>query len=636
MLQIKRNNTLLLEVNPNLSDYVQKQRNGVDYAVVNFTQVGITPVDLALDDTVEILGTKYSLVSQLPIVEKESERKHNFSCVFEAEHYKLKRTKYFFLNSNNVLKEKSFSIMGDLSVFVGLIMLNLERDNPGKWKVGAVDLTETKLLSFDNENCLGAITSLVDQFQTEFWVNGNTLNFTSKAKDTTLVFKYGQGNGLYKITRGNQGDNIPITRLWVYGGTQNLPEGYRDYANTLQIAGPIELTSNPGHLPLNEDTVTFAEIFPRYIGVVTGTVNEFTFRAADLPYNYNNQLLPGKAGKVIFQTGLLAGYDIEIQSFDNTTKQFTIKTVTTETQLVIPGVDFHAEIGDTFIVVDIQMPSEFVTLAETELAAFGLEYFNANNFHKRNYSVAPDRLDFRRKAIKLNVGDSVRLVDAPLAVDRMIPIESFKTYYELDEYAYDMELSDYPIVDAYTRLIRQQIKQSQNGIPKPPIQSPKVFTYVRTASFKKECTGGLVGTDVNFSLKYVSNVSAADAESLANADTVNFNALGQANANDKGVCYVPKILNYIRVTNLTSGGDIAEFTVASDFPVKSNVLVTVNVHGSISGVNQSGQTTITANTSTGSGFTNSSTGSFTGADTLSGNVSLLAPTEDDTYRYDVA
>ncbi|RZJ91829.1 MAG: hypothetical protein EOO20_03965 [Chryseobacterium sp.] len=535
MLTITRNTVpILTNIPPDLGDYVQKQRNGIDFATLNWVQIGDTPTDLQLDDSVTILGTTYSLISKPPVVEKIDSRKHRFQCVFEAEHYKMKRVKYFFLNPTNNLKEKAFTIMGDLSVFVGLIKMNLDRDNPGKWTIGTVEVTEARNISFDNLNCLSAIAQLESEFQTEFWMNGNQMNFTSKAKNNGFVFKYGQGNGLYNITRSPQDDeSAPITRLSVFGGSRNLPAGYRNYANTLQLDDPIEL---PTTLPLNEETITFPEIFPQYLGTVTAVGNEFSFSASAMPFNLNDQLLPGLTAKVIFQTGLLAGYEIEVASYDNTNKTFVVNKVESEKDLEIPSPDLHAEVGDTFIIVDMDPPIELVQLAEQQLYDFGLDYYKSNNFHKRNYAVTPDRMHFKKQAIKLEVADHVRLIDGPLGVDRLIPIESFKTFYARSEWDNELTLSDYPIIDPYTRLIRQQIKQAQNGQPKPPIQSPGIYVFNRKGTFQKQgCGIGFIGEAVNFERKYTSIISYANAMEIGYADT-SFNVDGQANADSTGSC----------------------------------------------------------------------------------------------------
>ncbi|WP_443945614.1 DUF5977 domain-containing protein [Pedobacter sp. AW1-32] len=632
MLQIKRGNNDILSVNPDIASFIQKQRNGIDYVSVSFPQITNSPMDLDWDDHIEVLGTKYFIISRLPTINKEAERRYDYQCVFEAEHYKMKRVKYFFLNANNQLKEKAFTVTGNLETFVGLLLLNLDRDNKGKWEIGIIDSTEFQNLSFDNQNCLEAIATLVSAFKTEFWMEGNKMNFTSKSKDSGLIFSYGKGNGLYSMTRVYDDDLMPITRLFVYGGSRNLPDGYRNYATSLQRDEPLELL-NSG-FPLNEETVTFDDVYPKYLATVTAVSDEFTFWAQDLPFNVNDQLLPGVTPKVIFQTGMLAGYTIEISSYEPISKQFVLKEVETERSMKVPSEINFADVGDIFIIVDMEMPEVFVTEAEDDLGTFGMDYFNLNNFNRAKYTVAPDRLNFKQRNIQLTVGDSVKLIDSGLGIDRTVPIESFKQYFVISEFSYEMQLSDYPIVDLATRLIREQIKQSNAGNPKPPIQSPKVYPYTRSKIFtRNNCTGSLVGSQVGFSRKYISNVSMADAENMANLDNANFDAAGQLNANTVGVCTVPKPINFIRVQQVSMPGDIAEFTIVADHPVKSDLTILVAVTGSDSGITQTGTATIAANTTTASGFTSNSSGSFYTTDEGSGTIANINPNEDSVYRY---
>jgi hypothetical protein len=67
------------------------------------------------------------------------------------------------------------------------------------------------------------------------------------------------------------------------------------------------------------------------------------------------------------------------------------------------------------------------------------------------------------------------------------------------------------------------------------------YSYIRTGDFQKEnCTEeGYTGSILTYSKIYYSDVSAGDAESQAASDTINFNAEGQANANNFGSCNPP-------------------------------------------------------------------------------------------------
>lgn len=633
-LQIKRGSIVIDEANPSVSDYLQKQRNGVDFATLNFLQITASPVALLLDDYIEVYGRKYYLIDKLPEITKLAERKHQFSCIFEAEHYKFKRLKYYSLDPNNNLKEKDFTINGDLQTFASLLILNINRVFPEVWSLGQIDTTEVKLLPFSNQNCLEVCSYLVEQFQTEFWVDGNVINFSKKSKNSGLSFAYGQGNGLYEITRTNESENAPITNLTVFGGSKNLPEGYRNFSQKLQLDNPFVLPPSPNNPPYNEDNIEFPEVFPKFVGTVSAVFDEFTFECEDIPFNVNMQLIAGTSAKVIFQTGQLAGYQIDMQTFDNATKKFVIKTVETEQSLKVPQVGIEAAVGDLFIIVDIKMPVEFVADAEALLAQFGQEAFNEVNHYKSKYSVKPDPIDFKRKQRKLVEGDLVTLTDDSLGINRLIPIESFKMLYVVDRVG-EIVLSDYPDIDLATKILRKTIAQGNAIKPPSAIQPPRAYAYNRVANFTRDnCTLPQVGSEVQFSKRYVSGISLQDAEDIAMADA-SYTDLGQAFANANGTCEVPKIKNFINISDITSAGDIAEVTVVADFAVKSTLTVVVRVVGATSGKIQFANIMLSIDTLWGSAFTVNTDGAFNPGETLNANVFSITPDEDGIFKYEV-
>jgi len=632
-LTIKRRGTPILDVNPLAGGYLQRQRNGVNFVALDFMQTVSSPVALLLDDTVEIMGNTYYLIDKLPVITKLADKRHLFNCIFESEWYKFKRLRYYSIDPTNQLKEKDFSINGDLLTFANLLILNLNREWPGVWSLGAIDVTETRLVNFSNANCLEAISQLVDVFQTEVWFTNRTINFKVKTKNSGLSFAYGQGNGLYEIKRTNESENAPVTRLTVFGGSRNLPDGYRNFSQKLQLNGPLELTPSPNNPPTNEDNVEFPEVYPQFIGTVSDTTDEFTFECIDIPFNVNTALKPGLTAKVIFQTGQLAGYEIEISSFDNSTKKFVIDTVKTEQSLVVPQPGIEASIGDLFIVVDIDMPTAFVTQWEAVLLQFGTDYFNSVNYYKSKYEVTPDPIDFKRKGRKLIEGELALLTDASLGVNRLIPIESFKMDYILDKVT-EIVLSDYPDIDFATKLLRKTIAQA-NAIKQPgAIQQPRAYSYERAEPFtRNDCGVGYSGTQVTFRKKYTSSVSKAAAQTAAMADT-NYLIEGQAFANDpaNGTCAMLKPIATVSVQSVAhSGARNAVVDLVIDHAPDLNIAIDVEVYGNISGVTQTIQVPIGAGATSGGGASTNSP--FIAQDDLQAQIVAIIPTEDNTYRF---
>ncbi|MGY0041031.1 DUF5977 domain-containing protein [Pedobacter sp. NJ-S-72] len=100
------------------------------------------------------------------------------------------------------------------------------------------------------------------------------------------------------------------------------------------------------------------------------------------------------------------------------------------------------------------------------------------------------------------------------------------------------------------------------------------YKYEKTAGFvKNDCLSGQ-GSSVVFSKSYFSNVSDTDAKLKGDQDQVNFDALGQLNANENGVCDTQtllkaslKIINTIDETNTTLSKSISINNVDKSEPI---------------------------------------------------------------------
>ena len=101
------------------------------------------------------------------------------------------------------------------------------------WEIGIYNNTDTKTITFGDDSCLSALQKICQEFKTDFWItsqNGkfiiNTGNF---GKTVPIVFEYGKNKGLYSLTRTNVDDNNIINRLYVFGGSENIPNEYRNH-----------------------------------------------------------------------------------------------------------------------------------------------------------------------------------------------------------------------------------------------------------------------------------------------------------------------------------------------------------------------------------------------------------------------
>lgn len=444
MYNIKRGVTTIATVRPESGSQIKKIM-GENLVDMVFTIP--SPVLFEIGDWVEVFGENYTL-NALPTLDKKSESEYTYSCQFQGMQYELAKYNYMMLDSSNVPTEPDFSIMGNAETFIDLLILNANRVGSG-WSKGDIDATDMKSIAFSNANCWSALNQLAVEFENEFWIVGKVIHFTKKGVASGLTFEYGKGKGLYNFTRNNKDGSSIVTRLYAFGSTQNLPSGYRNYSQRLKLP---ELTGNyveqgVAEYGVIEGVQIFDDIKPERIGTVSainaGNVFEFTDSAMD--FDVNAQMLPGVAVKVHFLTGLLAGYDFTLNSYNHTTKQFILNKNDNEKAIEIPGSVFKPAIGDTYFLFDLEMPSTYVLTAENRVKDRGLAYLAQNALSRVMYNGNIDPLHIKRNAITVTLGNTVIMKDTPLGINdtiRVIGLTRGIILDEIEQYRYTLELSE--------------------------------------------------------------------------------------------------------------------------------------------------------------------------------------------------
>ena len=88
---------------------------------------------------------------------------------------------------------------------------------------------------------------------------------------------------------------------------------------------------------------------------------------------------------------------------------------------------------------------------------------------------------------------------------------------------------------------------------------PNTYKYTRSGDFiRNDCPAGNTGGTVTFTKDYTSNVNLQAAHDAADADTANFNTLGQAYANSTALCSAPIVSVPIVFSNYSA--DIPYYT----------------------------------------------------------------------------
>jgi hypothetical protein len=422
---------------------------GVDMVSMTFTHPYY--MAFALSDYTTVFGQLYKL-NRLPAITKKSEKEYEYSIQFEAVFYDLAKYSYLFLGADNALTEVDFSLMGNARVFAQLVCDNANRVDGG-WQLGEIEETETINLTFNAENCLGALNRIATEFKTEFWFEEKTINVSKKAIVTPLQVSYGQGNGLYELRRTNINTDV-YTRLYAYGSDKNLPTGYRNFSKRLRLPNQSFLESNIAQNGILEKSVIFEDIYPKRVGTVTVVNNFDTFTDSAIDFNVNDQLLPGISCKVSFLTGQLAGYELET-SFNNSQKRFKLYKNQDEKALEVPSEFLCPAVGDKYVLIDIAMPENYVTAAENELQLKAQQDLEFNSSPRVQYDLTVDSIEFKRHNVQPKIFETIKVFDAAMQVDKTIRIVSIRRSI-VDLYSYpEIKLSETVAPAAIVRQVQE-------------------------------------------------------------------------------------------------------------------------------------------------------------------------------------
>lgn len=442
---------------------------------IAITVVSPFPQSYGIGDVITVFGRDYRL-NRLPKVCKTGMQEYQYDLEFEGIQYDLMRVTYDvnINTTNNQLQDiQGDSLTGDLKRFMEVLISNANRVFPGKWTLGVCPETDgDNTLTFsESDNCLSVLQTLCseDKFGVEFEierVNGVYVINIKKTIGQTLPFvlEYGKGKGLYSISRENVSSSNIVTRLKVYGSTENITSKYR--ADRLCMFGKdkassyIEKTDAVAKYGIFEGRKNF-DIKPTFTGKVSSVVDGdvLSFIDTSFPFDINAKnasgetlyLISGVSAKVHFNSGNLAGYEFEVHAYDHATHKFTLVKQTDDRGNVFPSETSPAfQIGknDTYKVLDIAYSRDIEEAAEKKLAEEGNRYYDQNSQPKVQYSVNVTKTFIENKLALsdgiTNVfapGDYLPIKDDEIGVDKSIRIKSF-TRNVLDPYDYSLTISD--------------------------------------------------------------------------------------------------------------------------------------------------------------------------------------------------
>lgn len=449
---------------------VTERLKGEDIANITFTSS--FRIAFHVGDKITIYNKVYFLSAE-PLCVKKNTREFQYTLAFVGLKYKLRNIQVFSYDNDQELTLPEFSIMGNAETCLDLIIANANRIDVG-WSKGIVDSTEVKNITFSETNCLAAITQLSEEFELEFWVDPDqSIHLTERKPQSGYSLEYGKTKGLKSIQRNTLEGGSVVTRLYVKGSDKNIPKNYRSGQKNLRIDVPY-LEENTNIYGILEHTETFEDVFPKYEGTVTAIdvndPNRFVDASIDFDLNdydtYGSTvLMNGIPVKVIFQTGQLAGYRLELLEaggFNSNTKTFYLNKNKDEKDLEIPSTLLRPAVGDKYILEDLMMPTAYVMAAEHKLKTKALEYLQKNSRERLQYVVESDPFYFKAQNVNIPLGSTVRFKDLDFGLDEDIRVYAKSTSIQ-NPFEVTVELSETTNPSSITQTYYEQQEQ-QNTI----------------------------------------------------------------------------------------------------------------------------------------------------------------------------
>ena len=472
---------------------------GNDTVTINLQSA--TYIEFQVGDKITIFGTTYTL-NQLPTVKKESERSYTYTLVFEGLQYTL-IDRVFLMPANT----QGDNLMFDLAGMLDVLDDNINRGNSGKPYEFVLDEsleeTEYKNLSLTGKNCLQVLQQLCQVWNTEFVFAEEPTRiaiYIGVAGSTfPTTFKYGRGGGVYELNREKGASDI-CTRLFVYGGTQNLTY-YRH--NRLCLPSKeknqsyVEDATAQAVYGIKEQVKNFDDIYPNRIGTITSLsgcdYNEFIDSAmADAEYGFDlnekwansaddcaewlalkglenteanrtiyyndvagtatKYLMAGATAKIHFNTGALAGYECDLHSYTHSSQKFVLKPLVDENGYDFPSktnAAFKLAVGDEYVILDINLPTAYKTQAESKLATEAASYFDTVCRPQPKYTLTIEPIALKHivgpstaDTEIFKVGDLINISDPTGGVESAtIRIDQFVRNL-LDPFDYKLTLTD--------------------------------------------------------------------------------------------------------------------------------------------------------------------------------------------------
>lgn len=399
---------------------------------------------------------------------------------------------------NPIDRRLKFSMCAKPHEFLEVIVAYMnERDSSGVWKVGTCIDAPEKTIEFNHTYCDEALQRVADVFETEYENNNHTISLRKVEyfKEDPLPLAYGKGNGFMPgVGRTTQSNELPIKRLYVQGGEQNIDRSKYGSAElllpknqTLEYEGRTYKSDAEGYYierydkvsdAVKDDSLDCSEIYPSRVGKVSSVEcinaekNFYDFIDLTIPedLNFNDYIIEGETPYIRFQTGMLSGEKEFEFTYKHAERRFEIVPQEID-GVIMPNETFKPEAGvDTYAVFGINLPydSEYVCDNKTQRGASwdmfreAARYLYEHEDQKFTFSGTLQSLWARRNWAnvggRLIVGGYILFTDNQFAKDgisiRIVGVKDFLT----SPYSPTIEISN----SVSGSSLSSQLKEIQN------------------------------------------------------------------------------------------------------------------------------------------------------------------------------
>lgn len=365
-------------------------------------------------------------------------------------------------------QEMSFALTATLADFARLIIKDINKELGGEtygfvWRLGDIDAPladSLKTISFAGDTLFDACTSIAQEFETEWFISRGEyvpsgagyyivyLNFRKRVSGVPTDLEIGSGKILSQMNP-QRGDDAEFgTRFFVFGGTRNLTDDYKEvpagtsvpnlYENRLRLPnGKAYIDAKNGQIVQDltlreviEQYVTLDDVFPKNRDTITAVdsrevvdeqgnrYTQYTIQADDCPFAGKGDIIDELGIK--FETGELAGQEfvarLESEQLPWNKRLIVVaKNMGTDGQvLYVPNPLLKPSVGDVFVLTGVKLQTSKVRDAENELLAKAEDYARQHSSDTDVYECVSNPVYCYENNVTIGVGSPVRLVNADL------------------------------------------------------------------------------------------------------------------------------------------------------------------------------------------------------------------------------